>query len=144
MRRMEPMGGGETERLVTRVGELSRRVLAYYETEAQRFDLTLPQALLLSGLDRPTPMREVAEHQHCDASNLTGIVDRLEARGLIMRHTPATDRRVKELVLTEEGRRVHDHFAALTHRLPGFGTLETAERSDLERLLDKALAGFPD
>ncbi len=142
--RMSLGGSGDVAGLVTRVGELSRRLLAIYEAEARRFDLTLPQAMLLHDLDRPTPMREVAERQHCDASNLTGIVDRLEARGLIVRQTPAADRRVKELVLTEEGRRLHHHFAALTQRLPAFQTLEVGERADLERLLGKALAGFPD
>ena len=141
---MEPGARSDVEGLAAQVGELSRRVLAFYEAEAQRVDLTLPQALLLHGLDRPTPMREVAEHQHCDASNLTGIVDRLEARGLIVRQTRAADRRVKELVLTEEGRRLHDHFAGLTKHLPGFRTLEDRERAELERLLGKALAGFPD
>lgn len=141
---MERVAGDEVEVLVTRVGDLSRRVLAFYEEEAQRFDLTLPQALVLHSLDRPTPMREVAERQHCDASNLTGIVDRLEVRGLIVRRTPSADRRVKELVLTEEGRRLHDHFAALSQALPGFRTLDAGERTDLGRLLGKALADFPD
>jgi DNA-binding MarR family transcriptional regulator len=142
--RVDSVADGQLEGLVSQVSELSRRVFAFYEAEAERFDLTPPQASLLHTLDRPTPMREVAERQHCDASNLTGIVDRLEARGLIVRHTPAADRRVKELVLTEEGRRLHDHFAGLIQRLPGFSTLEDEERRELERLLGKALAGFPD
>lgn len=143
MWRVDEDGRPEVERLAMRVEELSRRTLAFYEAEAQRLELTLPQALLIQGLDRPTPMREVADRRHCDASNLTGIVDRLEARGLVTRRTPATDRRVKELVLTREGRRLHDHLAGLSESLPGFSSLDATEQADLERLLAKALANFP-
>jgi DNA-binding MarR family transcriptional regulator len=49
------------------------------------------------------PMRRLAERLHCDASNITGIVDRLEARGLVERRACPHDRRVKELALTPAG-----------------------------------------
>jgi MarR family transcriptional regulator, organic hydroperoxide resistance regulator len=54
------------------------------------------------------PMSSLAGKLFCDASNVTGIVDRLEARGLIERRPSATDRRVKLLVLTEEGARLRE------------------------------------
>jgi MarR family transcriptional regulator, organic hydroperoxide resistance regulator len=57
------------------------------------------------------PMNSLAGKLFCDASNVTGIVDRLEARGLIERRPAEHDRRVKLLVLTEEGARVR----ALAH-----------------------------
>lgn len=49
-------------------------------------------------------MRCLAEQLGCDASNVTGMADRLEARGLIERRPSAEDRRVKELILTAAGR----------------------------------------
>jgi MarR family transcriptional regulator, organic hydroperoxide resistance regulator len=49
------------------------------------------------------PMSSLAGKLFCDASNVTGIVDRLEARGLIERRPAEHDRRVKLLVLTAEG-----------------------------------------
>src|SRR5918997_6221029 len=52
------------------------------------------------------PMSSLAGKLFCDASNVTGIVDRLEARGLIERRPADYDRRVKLLVLTAEGERV--------------------------------------
>jgi DNA-binding MarR family transcriptional regulator len=52
------------------------------------------------------PMSSLAGKLFCDNSNVTGIVDRLEARGLIERHPAEHDRRVKLLVLTEAGERV--------------------------------------
>ena len=49
------------------------------------------------------PMSRVAEQCGCDASNVTGIVDRMEARGLIERRDSPSDRRVKLIALTGEG-----------------------------------------
>jgi DNA-binding MarR family transcriptional regulator len=52
------------------------------------------------------PMSSLAGKLFCDASNVTGIVDRLEARGLIVRRPAEHDRRVKLLVLTGAGERM--------------------------------------
>jgi DNA-binding MarR family transcriptional regulator len=56
--------------------------------------------------DRPLPMRRLAEALACHASNVTGLVDRLESRGLIRRDRSAGDRRVRALVLTASGAEV--------------------------------------
>jgi MarR family transcriptional regulator, organic hydroperoxide resistance regulator len=68
-------------------------------------DLTPVQGIVLRRLDpdRPTPMNELAEALACDASNVTGLVDRLEARGLVERRADPGDRRVRTLVLTPDG-----------------------------------------
>jgi DNA-binding MarR family transcriptional regulator len=60
-------------------------------------------ALLSLDADEPRPMREVAEACHCDASNATWLVDRLEERGLVERRTPPEDRRMKTVALTAAG-----------------------------------------
>jgi DNA-binding MarR family transcriptional regulator len=49
------------------------------------------------------PMSALADALHCDNSNITGIVDRLEAAGLAERRPDERDRRVKAVVLTEKG-----------------------------------------
>jgi MarR family transcriptional regulator, organic hydroperoxide resistance regulator len=54
------------------------------------------------------PMSSLAGKLFCDASNVTGIVDRLEARGLIERRPAAHDRRVKLLFLTDAGAEVRE------------------------------------
>jgi DNA-binding MarR family transcriptional regulator len=68
-------------------------------------DLTPVQGIVLRRLDpdRPTPMYELAEALACDASNVTGLVDRLEARGFVERRPTPADRRVRALVLTPAG-----------------------------------------
>jgi DNA-binding MarR family transcriptional regulator len=60
-------------------------------------------ALLSLDADEPKPMRWVAEACHCDASNATWLVDRLEERGLVERRTPPEDRRMKTVALTPAG-----------------------------------------
>jgi DNA-binding MarR family transcriptional regulator len=52
------------------------------------------------------PMHELATRLHCDSSNVTGIVDRLEQRGLVERRPHDQDRRVKLIVLTARGAEV--------------------------------------
>jgi DNA-binding MarR family transcriptional regulator len=52
------------------------------------------------------PMSSLADKLFCDNSNITGMADRLEARGLIERRPADYDRRVKLLVLTAEGERL--------------------------------------
>src|SRR3954447_24934431 len=56
--------------------------------------------------DRPIPMGRLAETLSCDASNVTGLVDRLESRGLVRRRPAEKDRRVKVLHLTPTGSRL--------------------------------------
>ncbi len=56
--------------------------------------------------DRPMPMGQLAETLSCDASNVTGLVDRLESRGLVRRRPSTDDRRVKVLELTPTGARL--------------------------------------
>ena len=78
------------------------------------FDLTPAQGQALKVLDpgRPVPMSTLAEALLCDASNVTGIVDKLESRGLIARQGTDHDRRVKQLAVTERGRKIRDKLVA--------------------------------
>jgi MarR family transcriptional regulator, organic hydroperoxide resistance regulator len=72
---------------------------------AAEFELSPVQAYVLRLIEpgEPVPMGRLARGLACDASNVTGIVDRLEARGLVERRAAVGDRRVKVLVITREG-----------------------------------------
>ncbi|MGP4001462.1 MarR family winged helix-turn-helix transcriptional regulator [Streptomyces sp. 8N706] len=106
---------------------------------ASRHGLTAMQAKTLSQLlGTPVPMRRLAQRLVCDASNITGIVDRLEAQGLVRREVSPTDRRVKNVVATEEGvaimRRVRAEMES-THA--ALDTLDESEQAVLHGLLQR-------
>jgi DNA-binding MarR family transcriptional regulator len=88
------------DELLVILGQLAHAV----GSVAEEHSLTPQQLHLLRGLAAPRPMHEVASEMCCDPSNVTGMIDRLEARGLVERTTGATDRRVKMLSLTADGR----------------------------------------
>jgi len=105
------------------------------------FELSPPQALALRHLEpgSPLPMSALAELLHCDNSNITGIVDRLEDRGLVERRPAAHDRRVKHLLVTDRGVEVRERLAERMDRAPDELTrLSKAEQRQLLALLRKA------
>ncbi|MFF9483823.1 MarR family winged helix-turn-helix transcriptional regulator [Streptomyces sp. NPDC014676] len=96
-----------TLEVVELIGSVVARYHEEYEEAAAGHALTGAQAKLLSLLSlEPLPMRKLAQRLKCEPSNVTGIVDRLEARGLAERRPDPADRRVKLAAATAEGRRV--------------------------------------
>ncbi|MFB8243586.1 MarR family winged helix-turn-helix transcriptional regulator [Streptomyces sp. NPDC055952] len=96
-----------TLEVVELIGEVVARFHEDYESAAAEHALTGAQARLLSLLClEPLPMRRLAQRLKCEPSNVTGIVDRLEARGLVERRPDPGDRRVKVAAATPEGRQV--------------------------------------
>jgi DNA-binding MarR family transcriptional regulator len=83
-------------------------------------DLTPTQGLVMRLLDprRPMAMNALADAMVCDASNVTGVVDKLEARGLIARQSTENDRRVKMLAVTDKGRELRGKLFAEAARPP--------------------------
>src|ERR1700761_7739609 len=75
---------------------------------ATELDLHPAQAGALLQLAEPLSMNHLAGELGCDNSNVTGLVDRLAARGLVSRREDPDDRRVRQVVLTAAGRRTHD------------------------------------
>ncbi len=128
------------EHILGLAAQLAKRAASHVDLHVGQHGLTKAQALLLRTLDQPLPMRQVAVRLDCDASNVTGIVDRLEARGLIQRVGSPSDRRVKQLTLTPEGRRVRDSLAAVAPSFPGLAVLSEAEKRRLYHLLRRVVA----
>ncbi len=98
-------------------------------------------ALTLLSPDRPRPMNELADSLTCDASNVTGIVDRLEARGLISRRSAEHDRRVKALAMTAAGAKLHRHLIGrMKEAPPAIASLSRDDQRSLRDILKRALA----
>lgn len=120
------------------VRSLLRQQRRRFLTAASELDLHPAQAGALLQLASPLPMNELAALLACDNSNVTGLIDRLEARGLVTRQASSYDRRVKHVVLTEAGRRQHDRLLDLVGHPPqGFERLSLAEQRQLGDLLRK-------
>jgi DNA-binding MarR family transcriptional regulator len=113
-----------------------------FQAACTEHELTKPQAGALLQLDpeRPIPMSGLAGALMCDASNVTGIVDRLEDRGLVERRSAPHDRRIKMLALTPAGARVRRQLdARLGSPPPGLTALSPADQRALRDLLRLAV-----
>src|SRR5574341_663408 len=87
---------------------LARCFSAFTQTSAQHlktFDLTPPQFGVLESLAHVGPMKmcEIGSKLLMSGANVTGLVDRLEKKGLVRRVVDAEDRRLFRIHLTEEG-----------------------------------------
>jgi DNA-binding MarR family transcriptional regulator len=126
--------------LRTLFGQHRRRFLI----AASELDLHPAQAGALLQLSSPLPMSELAGRLGCDSSNVTGLVDRLEARGLVARQPSFDDRRVKHVVLTKRGTPLRERMLSLVGEVPeGFEQLQAGEQRQLRDLLQRALAAAP-
>lgn len=87
--------------------------------------------------NEPVPLRLLAEGQQCVASNVTTLVDRLEADGLVRRVDDPADRRSKRATLTALGaEKVADGDAAVAEVEAAFAaSLGPTERLALEKVL---------
>ncbi len=110
---------------------------------AQEFDLAPQQAKFLVALepDARVTMGVAARLMHCDNANATGVVDRLEARGIIERRSDPNDRRVKLIGLTEAGATLRTALKARWEEPPAELTaLSEADQRTLRDVLARALA----
>jgi DNA-binding MarR family transcriptional regulator len=114
------------------------------KTGARLADLGLSfsqaHALRLLDPDEPTPMSALAERLFCDASNVTGIADRLETRGLVRRESLVGDRRVKALTITPSGMKLRRQVMELMSQPPdAIAALSETDQRALRDILARAV-----
>jgi len=129
----------EAQRLFFEIGMVQR---AKAGAALAGLGLGFAQAHALRMLDpgEAMPMSALAERLFCDASNVTGLVDRLEARGLVERRTAEGDRRVKALTLTREGVELRDRVLAVMSEPPeAITALPLADQRALRDILARAV-----
>lgn len=120
----------------------------YDEEHIRQLGLTCPQFDVISTLGN-TPgmtMGQLAEKTLVTKGTLTGIIDRLEKKGLVQREVPPENRRCFVIVLTPEGERVFEeafpaHILYLKQR---FGHLSAAELEEIRAALQKLRHLFSD
>lgn len=121
--------------------ELLGNIVGQAEQLAQRLSIPLPFIKALHTLECPMAMKELGKRLHCDPSFVTLVADMLEKRGLARREPHPADRRVKNIVLTEDGialkQRIEEELSA---RMPWNRALNESERAQLLALIRKMLS----
>ena len=111
-------------------------------TLAAEFELSAAQCHVLHLIEpnQPVAMGQIAESLACDASNVTGLVDRLESRGLVRRQPSSGDRRIKVLELTQAGARLRSIVMERMTQPPEIlARLSVEEQRELVRILKRLL-----
>lgn len=129
------------ERILGSLRRIIRAVDLYSRYLALRYSLTGPQLVCVRHLLKhgATAPGTLARRISLSPATVTGIVDRLEKRGLVTRERSREDKRKVEIALTDEGRTLahqmppplHEAFSRRLNELP----LE--EQQEIDRVLEK-------
>jgi len=102
-------------------------------------DLTLAQVrtLFLIAHEAPLPMGRIAEILGVSVASASGIVDRLERHGLVVRQHRTDDRRIVDCVLTDVGRGLIDEMSGRRIEMArqALGLLAPDELAEFHRLI---------
>jgi DNA-binding MarR family transcriptional regulator len=113
------------------------------QDDLERLDLTSPQFYVLAtiGYAGGLPFGEIGEKMMVTVSNLTGIVDRLEEKRLVVRERDAHDRRVVRVTLTDKGLKVYRNTIPLFEKSISqfFSPLNKNQQKELAALLRKLI-----
>ena len=111
------------------------------ETELEKAGLTPPQFYVLAtiGYAGGLPFGEIGAKMMVTVSNLTGIVDRLEEKKVVVRKRDEHDRRVVHVVLTDKGAKLYKSTIPLFEQSIAeiFSNLEKPQQKELSVLLRK-------
>ena len=113
------------------------------QDDLERLDLTSPQFYVLAtiGYAGGLPFGEIGEKMMVTVSNLTGIVDRLEEKRLVVRERDARDRRVVRVMLTDKGMKVYKNTIPLFEKSISqfFSPLNKIQQKELASLLRRLI-----
>ena len=126
--------------------ELLMRHKLRFSEEVADLDLSAIQArtLLCIDPDEPSTMSEVAQELGCGPSNITGVIDKLEARGLVERRRRTGDRRIKTVAMTRKGVALRKRLTTrLAQPAPWMVALSAEDQRNLVAILRRALELAP-
>ncbi|MBY8858251.1 MarR family transcriptional regulator [Nocardia sp. CA2R105] len=125
---------------------LSHRVQQVFAEVSRRHDLTPQQAQLLCRLAAgPVGMSDLTRWLALEKSSLTGLVDRAQRRGLVVRIPHETDRRAFQIALTDAGaaRAEATHRAVIAQLDALLTTVSPAHREQLSALITDSILDTP-
>jgi DNA-binding MarR family transcriptional regulator len=137
------------EQIVAALRRITRAIDLRSRTLLHDYGLTAPQLAVLKAVERLQPITpgSLAREIHLGHPTVTGILNRLETRGLILRTRGNQDRRSVNVALTETGRQIlsnapnplHEQFLAELTKLQSWE--QTQMLATLQRIADMMDAG---
>jgi DNA-binding MarR family transcriptional regulator len=130
------------------IRRLHQIAVALFMAETEPFGITPVQYAALQAVQNApgTDQRTLARTIGFDTSTIAGVIDRLEARGLMLRSASAQDRRVRLLTLTDAGQQlladVTPSMLRAQERI--LAPLPTQERGEFMRMLAVLIANAVD
>jgi DNA-binding MarR family transcriptional regulator len=127
----------QRDELVRRLMDLFAHTLDHQGGCLENLELTYSQAKLLWRLelgDTPS-LKELARRCGVDPSNLSGVVDQLTDRGLVISRPATHDRRVRVIRLTADGVRLQRRLVACLAQNPSIDALSPPRRKQLLEIL---------
>lgn len=136
------------DRILVSLRRIIRAVDLYSRYLALRYSLTGPQLVCIRNLLRfgPTAPGALARRISLSPATVTGIVDRLEKRGLVTRARSLDDKRKVEIALTPEGRALAGQMPPPLHETFSrrLGALPIEEQEEIDRVLAKIVGMMED
>jgi DNA-binding MarR family transcriptional regulator len=114
----------------------------FVESKLSTVGLSIPRLAALQRLvdaGGSLPLGQLADRLACVKSNVTQLVDRLEADGLVAREPDPSDKRSRLAVITDVGRTSHQEGARIQHQVEAqlFATLSVDDSLRLAEIIAK-------
>ncbi|HKX84462.1 MAG TPA: MarR family transcriptional regulator [Pyrinomonadaceae bacterium] len=105
---------------------------------AEEHGLTLMQLYTMHAIgEEHKTMGKMAQAMRCDASNVTGIIDKLLAMGMVTRQEDPNDRRIKTVELTAAGGALLKKIVNVMPSRLGYSSLSQREILEFRRIFQK-------
>lgn len=136
---MSHSGTMDADRVWVRVAHLHGRLAAAITRRLREIQLSLPQCDVLATLSQQEGLnqQELAERLHVTKGNISGLIDRMAAAGLVERRATEGDKRAYSLYLTNEGRKQARRGAAAQTQVVGetLGRLTPSQLAQMDQSL---------
>lgn len=129
-----------------RIKLCSQMLSRKFQEQLEPFGLTPCHWIVLCCLwqEDGLPTSTIGERVQQVGGTLTGVLDRMEERGLVYRHRDHRDRRIYRIWLTPAGSQLEEHLPPIAQNVTeqALSGLNTAERQQLSQLIDRAIANL--
>lgn len=141
---MKEIEEGSSKNIVEAIRRLVRLSYLDSRTMVKRYGITGPQSLVLKSLiESVEPLSSVTLSRRLDVSpaNITGIIDRLEEKGLVKRLRKQGDRRKILIELTEKGIEFSQQLPDLIENklIKGLSDLDSTEIAGIYTAFNKVV-----